>query len=222
MYKIGNKNFETKKAAEEFTRRILNNCPIGSHLTGEELTFIYSLLENHPEAENKIGVGIKSIAVNLEERFKKTKCFIITRVDDTITDFSFYKCLTPSLNDPIKLFNGSAREAVAEQIVTYKNTFYKENQDSSGCVQCVLTKLPINRQEAHVDHTPPNTFNKIVLDYKDINDIDVDKIEFAENSTGIGRIFKDSKLRNDFAHYHMQTAKLRVISATENLKLKKK
>jgi len=58
----------------------------------------------------------------MEERFHKTKHFLITRLDDTVIDFSFGKYLSPNLNEPIKLFKATARESITDQIVSFRDS----------------------------------------------------------------------------------------------------
>ena len=222
MIKISEKTFKTNKEAWEFIHTILYSYEINKPLENENLIFISDLLNLHPEAKNKIGTGIKSIIIENEKRFNKTKHFSVIRLDNTIADFSFEKCLSSNLNEPQKLFNSCAREAVANQIILFKDNFFLENQDSKGNVSCQITKVLVNKENCHIDHIPPNTFDKITSDFIKINNIDVNEIKFAEESNGIGRVFVDSNLKDNFADYHKQTAKLRVVLSTANLKQKKK
>jgi hypothetical protein len=137
-------------------------------------------------------------------------------------DFSFVKCLTPSLNEPIKLFHSSARRAIAGQVVSFRDRYFIEKQDDGGNVACMATGVLIDKNSSHVDHIPPDTFYKIVSDFIAGNNIDVNGIEFIETTDGIGREFADKNLKNAFADYHRNVANLRVISPLANLKQKKK
>lgn len=222
MIEIGDKIFKTKKDAKNFIRTILYGYSVNKPLEGTDLVFIYNLLRLHPEGSKKIGIGVKSIIIENEERFKKTRHFSVIRLDDTNVDFSFEKCLSSNLNDPIKLFTASAREAIAIQIISFKNNFFIENEDLNGNVLCQITKVLVNKKNCHIDHVPPNTFDKISSDFIKINNIDVNKIKFVEESNGTGQVFADSNLKNSFADYHKKNAKLRVVLATANLKQKKK
>ncbi len=137
-------------------------------------------------------------------------------------DFSFAKCLTPSLNEPIKLFRSSARRAIADHVVSFRNRYFIEKQDSKGNVACALTGVLVDKNSSHVDHVPPDTFYKVVSDFIAINNIDLNKIEFIETADGIGREFADNILKNVFADYHRTVANLRIVSPLANLKQKKK
>lgn len=222
MIEIGDKIFKTKKDATEFIQSILYKYPLNGSLIGDDLIFICELLSLHPNKNKKIGVGIESIIVEKEKTFNKTVHFSIVRIDGSKEDFSFGKCLTPSLNNPEKLFKSSARRAIADQIISFRDNYYLINQDSNKNVKCELTGLSIGKNSSHVDHVPPDTFYKIVSDFISKSNIDVNKTEFLETADGIGREFGDIILKREFFDYHGKMAKLRIVSPFANLSQKKK
>lgn len=221
MIQIGNAVFKTKKAAVEHIREVLYRYPPNQPLGGVDLIFICDLLLLHPDADSKIGAGIKSIIVEDEVEFNKTRHFSVVRIDGSSDNFSFNKCLSPNLNDPIKLFKSAARRVIEDQIISFRDGSFLL-ADSTGKIPCVLTLELIDKNNSHVDHIPPNSFDKIVLDFIRINSINVDLVEFIEPPTGIGRVFVDEEIKNSFADYHQANAQLRVVSPTANLKQKKK
>ena len=73
-YKIGNKSFRTKRESLDYTRSLINNlgcCVIDAKHPNFE--FFISLLNHHPEKDEKIGTGVKNI--HYYEKCVKTKCF---------------------------------------------------------------------------------------------------------------------------------------------------
>ncbi len=222
MIEIDSKIFKTKKDTEDFIRTILYKYPLNEPLIGEDLAFVSSLLELHPDKDTKIGAGVSSIITEADSEFNKTRHFSIVRVDGTIVDFSFKKCLSPVPNEPIKLFRSCARRAVADQALSFRDKFFLENQNSDGNVACALTGVLINKNNSHIDHIAPATFDKIVLDFIAINNIDVSKVKFIESLNGIGRVFADNNLKDTFSTYHKNVAMLQVVSPVANLKQKKK
>lgn len=222
MIEISDKVFKTKKDATAFIQSILYKYPLNEPVIGDDLIFICDLLERHPDKDEKIGVGVKSIITEKDTTFGRTTHFSIIRIDDSKVDFSFVKCLTPSLSEPIKLFRSSARRAVADQIVSFRDNFFIEKQDGNGNVACALTGVLIDKNSSHVDHVPPDTFYKIVSDFITANNIDVDSIKFIETVDGIGREFADDDSKSAFTDYHRSVAKLRIVSPLANLKQKKK
>ena len=222
MITIGDKTFKTKVEAEKFIQEILYRQPLSTPLEGSDLTFIYSLLECHPDVDVKVGVGVKSIIVECEKEFRRTKHFSVIRIDGTSTDFSFKKCLSPNLYTPIKLFRSSARRVIAGQVIDFKKDFFLRNQNSNAEVLCQLTGVLVTKSNSHIDHTPPMTFDKIISDFIEIHTINVNDVKFVEADNGIGRVFVDSNLKNTFSDYHQKTAQLRVVSQSANLRQKKK
>jgi hypothetical protein len=222
MIEIGDKIFKTKKEATDFIRGILYGNLLNMPLSDDGLVFVCDLLEKHPDKNEKIGVGVKSIITEEDANFHTTRHFSIIRNDNTKIDFSFNKCLTPNLNDPLKLFHSSARRAIADQILVVKDILFQKNMDADGNILCALTGEMIDKKSCHVDHIPPKTFDKIVSDFIDENKIDVSMLKYKEACDGIGREFEDDKIKQLFSDYHEKVAKLRIVSVKANLSQKKK
>lgn len=221
MIEIGQKTFKTKKEAEAFIQSVLYKYPPNNALEGDDLAFVCDLLALHPDKDKKIGIGIKSIIIEKETAFNRTSHFSVIRMDGSKEDFSFKKCLTPSLNEPLKMFRSSARRTIADQVVFFRDDFFLKNQDINGRVRCAITGVSINKNTSHVDHIPPDTFSKITSDFISVNKIDFSSIKFIESADGIGRLFKDDDLNSLFSSYHKKVAKLRIVSVLANLRQKK-
>ncbi len=221
MIEISNRVFKTKKSAEEFIQDILYKYPLNQSLTGEDLVFVCGMLELHPDKDVKIGVGVSSIIIESDTEFNKTRHFSVVRTDGSIVDFSFKKCLSPNLNEPIKLFRSCARRAIANQCLSFRDEFFHKEQNLDTKVPCAITGVLIDKNNCHVDHIHPETFDKIILDFIAANNINVSEIKFIEAQNGIGRVFADDTLKDSFSKYHKSVAKLQVVSPVANLKQKK-
>jgi hypothetical protein len=88
---IGTRAFDTQGAAREFIRQVLYRHALQAPIDGPDHAFLLELLSKHPNAAEKIGVGVKHFT--LEKAQGGTQCFYITRVDGSRLDFSFEKCL---------------------------------------------------------------------------------------------------------------------------------
>lgn len=88
---IGDKSFRTQGDAKDFIKELLNSQPLKTPIPEAHHSFLCSLVELHPRATEKIGVGIKHFTV--EPATHGTRCFYITRTDGTRTDFSTGKCV---------------------------------------------------------------------------------------------------------------------------------
>jgi hypothetical protein len=92
---IGDWHFETQAEALGYAKKLLNRSPLKTPITGvDNNSFLRSLVGLHPRAAQKIGVGIQHFTV--EPAVHGTRCFYITRVDGTRTDFSYLKCVRGS------------------------------------------------------------------------------------------------------------------------------
>lgn len=220
---IADKIFGSKKEAEEFIKSILHKYNIGDELNTDDFEFIYGLLEMHPDNVSKKGIGIRTIKINKDKVWGTTRCFYLIRIDNTETDFSYKKCLTPSIHkDPKKNFRASGRSAIWEQIINFSNQQFLQ-LDNNEKIKCELTGVLLNKNQVAVDHTPPITFDKIVDDFIKDRNLDIITIEYVGfNDNEFRREFKDKSIKDDFSRYHKQVAKLRLIDRIENLKLKKK
>lgn len=88
---IGPHTFATKGAAIEFIQKILYSHDLRVPITGDDHEFLMELLKKHPRVTEKTGSGVTHFTV--EPAQGGTRCFYITRTDDTRDDFSFLKSL---------------------------------------------------------------------------------------------------------------------------------
>jgi hypothetical protein len=62
---------------------------------------LLELLKHHEHSEEKLK-GAKDFTVALHPEFKQTRCFFIVKEDGTKEDFSFHKCLTRMIGEPVE------------------------------------------------------------------------------------------------------------------------
>ena len=65
----------------------------------------------HPEAEKKIGAGVKTFQIRNHPEHD-TRCYMVMRVDGTCEDFSYRKCveiLFPGYSHPVRAAGGRGR-----------------------------------------------------------------------------------------------------------------
>jgi Protein of unknown function (DUF3223) len=87
---IGEMRFETQKAANSVIKKLLNSQPFKAAIPEPHHSFLCALVSLHPRAPEKVGVGIRHFTV--EPAMGGTRCFYLTRLDGTRTDFSYLKC----------------------------------------------------------------------------------------------------------------------------------
>lgn len=213
-YLIGLKEFRTKKEAEAFVQSILYRYKPGQELSDEDLVFIMDLLQRHPSAEKKIGVGIRNVRV-VKEVIWGTCHFEILRTDGSTTDFSFMKCLYPATR--LQLFKQACRHAVAKEMVDFRHRAF-DLANAEGQIICPILHTPITIHEAHVDHGPPWTFDRLVQEFIACEALDIESVELTGFGDGeLRRGFADPSLAERWCQFHTTNAQLRVVSAKANL-----
>ena len=118
------------------------------------------LIANHPEAVQKIGVGIDHFFVDYA--FNGSCCFHLARIDGSSADFSFSTAVKgerPSLD---REFKKTCRVAVQPYLFPARDKFFQDKQYVEGRVKCELTGQLIIKDEADIDHKGALPFNVMV------------------------------------------------------------
>jgi hypothetical protein len=200
----------TKVAMKEKAKKILNGTPYNTPLTGDDADFMFMLLSFHPQQKQKTGVGIQSLVVRKNPQYPNNTFYII-RKDGTETDFSYLECIntTPHYG---KVLN-AMRYAVSGQITDFKNQFFREN----FCPSCPYRKTLMTPSNSHVDHEPPQTFERLAKEF--FNEvIPSEQILIKKNEDNEHNdVFLDLSLEQSWQDFHQTYSRLRVISREANL-----
>jgi Protein of unknown function (DUF3223) len=85
--KLTGRQYGQLKAAQ----RIRDEYADGQPLTGKGYDLVYSLLQQHPRAQAKIGSGVQAITV--DKFIGGSKCYFVLRTDGTCEDSGPRQCL---------------------------------------------------------------------------------------------------------------------------------
>jgi hypothetical protein len=210
---IGNEAFKTKKAATEKVQEILYSYKPNEFLNFENKIFIENLIFNHPNSEEKIGSGIQGIQVRQNPFYKNTRNFYIVRTDSSETDFSFLKCITVPTQKA--MFLQAARKATEPFMKNFKREYFIKN---NMVAVCEIIGIEITYANSHVDHIPPNTFENIIKDFIEEENLDINTVQFKPSADNqFGKEFENEELLSKWNEFHNKRADLRVISARANL-----
>jgi hypothetical protein len=213
-YKILDERFPTKKALIHRIREIRDKYQDGEVLETYDLAFMLEILKTHPEYGQKAGAGIKSMSVETEPIWNRTRCFVVLRNDQTRTDFSFMECLKHTSH--AHKFKIALRTAIAHEI-----TLFRVKTFEVGPVYCPCTGERLQYLGSHVDHKSPKTFNKLVSDFVDEYGIDVSGVVI--NGAGIDNNYRDTladeELEASWIEFHRAHADLQVVSEKANLSI---
>ena len=153
---IGSTTYPSKKAAKDFFRGIRDRYTDGVEIAGLDHSLLLDLVEIHPEAEDKFGVGIKHFTVEIDQEFGTTRHFVIHRIDGTSTDVSFNSAIDGRNTRADRL--EAMRRAIAPQITR----FAQAKLDTLEPLVCPFMGEQITIENYHVDHEAPATFQKLL------------------------------------------------------------
>ena len=204
---VNGQEFKTQGNLKEFVQQMIDRYDDGDCLNSLDLSFCKSLLERHPDALAKIGVGVQSIKVLVTPPWK-TKGFILTRMDGTGVDFSFRACVSSRGIGHRQKVNKAARTSIYPQIASFKKT-----RISDGLIKCAITGQLLRWEECDVDHYPV-PFADLLDQYLAMSDIDIKDIKIIEEC-GACR-FVDSTIELSFQSYHLKNAELRPLQSALN------
>lgn len=138
-----------------------------------------------------------------------TKCFEVFYADDTSEYISYIMLINKKRYDPEKLFYVACRNSVHADIHAVKQVYF-DVHSVKGQVKCQETGILSKWAELAVDHRQPNTFSIIVDRFKEVNNFDLEAIEYDSNQYN-HIIFKDENLTQRFKDYHKAKANLRIV-----------
>jgi hypothetical protein len=209
-YQINGKGFKTKGRITQYVRDLIAAHSVGDVLQDGNHEFISELFKRHPEADRKIGAGIKRIEIILCPMYGKNKVFKLVRVDGSSTDISWRQCVDGK--PPKRDAQQALRNAVEYQISAFRQKMFAE-----GCY-CRITGEPLGPGNSHVDHAPPYTFQRLMDDFLVVKDMDVSEVPItppADNQTTT--YLTDEAFEKEWCDFHKKNATLRLLSIKDNL-----
>jgi hypothetical protein len=99
-----------------------------------------------------------------------------------------------------------------------RDKFFKDNASEDGLFQCAKTKQRIRRDEGHIDHLPPMTFEVIVTNFLASRGLSYEQVPLSlgdDNQTTAE--ITDPELVKWFVEFHDRVATLDFVKAEINL-----
>lgn len=197
---------------------ILNSNRLNVTIESPEHELLLALLERHPDAVQKIGVGVKRFYRGRTDF--PTDCFWLERIDGTATDFSYQTAIKAKGKSLYQEFAEACRAAVREELIDAKGEFFKKHGDKEGRVLCELTGEKISIYESHIDHAKPMTFEVLVRTFISAKGIEIRRSMLTEPADSqFQTSFVDDDLREEFRRFHKETVNLRIVKSKVNLSL---
>lgn len=200
---IGEQSFASFSAARDHVRTLLRAYSHGEHISPADFVFMRAVLERHPDAAHKVGVGVSKIFVDRDRR--GGRCFYLRRFDDTEDDFSFLQCL--GAKNPAADFRAACRTEIQPQIASHKHDRF-----AAGTGFCDISGVPLDPRNCHVDHEPPRSFVAILADFVELYRIDpANEPTDAFDAKNTAKHLTCVSTRNAWTDYHRAHAKLRLL-----------
>lgn len=231
--KIGKREFKFKKDALSHYKSILNSYHFEELINKEDFNDLMDLLDYDfsfgDERSDKKIYDIDDYSKIKDVKIAKVqfnnKCFELLFEDLPSKQISYtYVIIRPKQTVEIK-FNTACRNTISKDINLVKRKYFKTNY-INGQVKCQETGELSKWEDLVVDHRQPNTFSIIVDRFKEVTQIDLEKIEYFTNEDNFF-LFKNEELTEQFRKYHREKATLRVVkkecnsSRTAMAKIKK-
>lgn len=212
--KIQNEIFTTKTSLTEKCRKILHSYKSGDRLCHDDENFMIDFFTQTARSYKLKGMPIVAVYVRKSKMNPRNSEFWIKREDDTETDISFPKCITPPKK--IDEIQSACRNAIYEIKSRYK--FSQTYPRKSALSETTI----LNANEAEVDHYD---MDFVDLVYNWIQENGGEEYIFSKiNETVDGEEsteFTDPNLNESFIKYHNAHTHLRIVTKEENLKRKK-
>jgi len=222
QYIVNGETFKTQGALVDRVREIIKRYKPGVAVDVFDADFLQSLLSMHPEAEQKIGVGVVGFTVEDNPLYPgpKARGLRLHRADGSSTDFSFWECIRPTPH--IKKVQRAFRAAIEPDTMAFKQRHFDALPWGVGA--CPDTDEPITYTHCHVDHKAPNTFDVLFARFLESEHLDANTIQVY--GAGIDNTYQDrltdAELERRWRDFHNTNATLEVVSATANLSLRRR
>jgi len=207
--------FPNQKQAREFFKAILYRHEIGSVIPDPDHSDLAALLLRHPEALSKIGSGVSHFTVM--KAIQGTQCFCLHRTDGSSTDFSMGSCITGKGPTRFQELSQAFRGSVSSDIHARRDALFAKF-GSDGTIACAVTGELISRDQGHMDHRPPMTFQVIVRTFLAANQLDVENIAISDSRDNqFTATLEAPEVAKKFKDFHDSVANLDFVAKTINL-----
>lgn len=213
---LATRSFPKQGDATTFFKTMLRRYQPGERVNYEDALDVAALLERHTEYTAKIGCGVSHFEVMMTEQ--GTPCFRIIRKDGSGTDFSYPHCITQRPPTRKQEISQAFRRVVRFDLYKARDAFFATHSDANGNATCAVTGETITRDNAHMDHRPPMTFEVIVTTFLCGRGLSLDQIPLTVGQDNqVSPEITDLALAEAFRSYHSSVARLDLVKNTVNL-----
>lgn len=213
---LATRSFSKQGDTTTFFKTMLNRYRPNERVSDEDGLDVAALLERHTEYAAKVGCGVDYFEVVMTEH--GTQCFRIVRTDGTGTEFSYPHCITQRPPSRKQEVSQAFRRAVRFELYKARDAFFASHTGPDGLVTCAITGDRIARDQAHMDHRPPMTFEVIVTTFLCGRGLSLDDVPLTTGQDDqVSPEVTDEDLREAFRTFHASVARLDFVKDTINL-----
>lgn len=213
---LATRSFDKQGDATTFFKAMLNRYRPGERVSDDDGLDVAALLERHTEYAMKVGCGVSHFEVVMTEH--GTQCFRIVRTDGSGTDFSYPYCISQRPPSRKQEVSQAFRRVVRFDLYKARDIFFAAHSDADGLVACAVTAERIGRDQAHMDHRPPMTFEVIVTTFLCGRGLSLDGVPLTTGQDDqVSPEVTDESLREAFRIFHTGVARLDFVKDTINL-----
>lgn len=210
------RSFDKQGDAVVFFREMLKRYLPGQRVSDSDAADLTALLTRHPEHAAKVGTGIDHFEVMATEH--GSNCFRIVRGDGTGTDFSFMTCIAQRAPSQAQQVSRALRHAIRFDLYAARDNFFAEHIGPDGMVPCAVSHERIGKDDGHMDHRPPMTFEVIVETFLAGQRLSADDVPITQGQDDqVVPEVTDKALIEAFQAYHSSVAKLDFVKVKVNL-----
>lgn len=211
LVELPSKTFSKQGDAQQYFKSMLNRYEDGDYLNSDDEDLLYELLQRHPDAEKKNGVGVRAF-FRQKSADHPTSCFHILRVDGSITDFGYGACVTGRAPGLRHAFYEACRRSVVAPLMQQKQHLFDV---AGGSIRCFKTGELTSIHSSEYRHTEPK-FRDIVSSFVQAKNIAiVPSMMTVSQDMQYQTVFTDPAMARDFIDFHATLAKLEIFKKHE-------
>ena len=209
------RTFHNQKQAGEFFQAMLYRYEIGTVIPDPDHSDLAAVVVRHPDASSKTGSGISHFTIM--KAIQGTQCFCLHRIDGSSTDFGMESCITGKGPTRFQEVSQALRTVISPDVHARRDDLFAKHGDS-GTIKCAVSGELISREQGHMDHRPPMTFQVIVRTFLAANSLELKKIQISESRDNqFSTTLEDPEIASRFRQYHSSVATIDFVAKTINL-----
>ena len=205
---LATRSFKNQGLATDYFMAMLNRYRPGDRVSDADALDLAALLERHPEYKTKVGGGVDHFEV-MKDKKHGSQCFRVVRADGSGSEFSYYSCISGNPPTRKQEVSRAFREVVRFDLYNARDKFIAEHADQDGLFTCAVTGERISREDGHIDHRAPTTFEVIVTMFLAARGMSLDQVPITKGQDDqVSPEITDKNLAEDFRKFHARVAQL--------------